>query len=270
MFAVASGLLQVAASPNPMRTCDQAFPLAMKHFIFLTGLTFLACTCPAQEAGGNFVSQSFAGELTIKFGYKYLLTLPDGYDEAAGKKWPLLVFLHGAGERGDDLNLLKKHGPPKLIAAGRKFEAIVVSPQVTSGEYWNPHGVKALVDAVRKLHRVDDDRVYLTGISMGGFGTFDTLAHYPGVFAAAIPICGGAGINVLKFGAIRDLPLWIFHGAKDATVPIQFSEMAVNFFKRAKAPNVNFTVYPDAGHDSWTQTYDNPEVWKWLFEQTRK
>jgi predicted peptidase len=79
-----------------------------------------------------------------------------------------------------------------------------------------------------------------------------------------------AGINVLKFGAIRDLPLWIFHGAKDATVPIQFSEMAVNFFKRAKAPNVKFTVYPDAGHDSWTQTYDNPEVWKWLFEQTRK
>lgn len=242
----------------------------MKRPLVLAALTFLSCSCPAADSGGAFVSRSFAGEVTIKLGYSYLLTLPGGYESAPAKKWPLLVFLHGAGERGDDLNLLKLHGPPKLIAAGQKFEAIVVAPQVPKGEFWNPHGVKALVDTLRREHRVDADRIYLTGLSMGGFGTFDTIAQYPGVFAAAIPICGGAGINVLKFDAIRDLPIWIFHGAKDSTVPVQFSEMAANWFKRLKAPHVKLTVYPEAGHNAWTQTYDNPEVWTWLFAQRRK
>jgi len=243
---------------------------AMKRSLLLAAFSLLTSVCPAAETGGDFVPQSFAGEVTIKLGYSYLLTLPDGYAAAPEKKWPLLVFLHGAGERGDDLNLLKLHGPPKLIAAGRKFEAIVVAPQVRKGEFWNPHGVKALVDAVRQAHRVDEDRIYLTGLSMGGFGTFETIAQYPGVFAAAIPICGGAGISVLTFNAIRELPVWIFHGAKDNTVPVQLSEMAANFFKRLKAPNVKLTVYPDAGHDAWTQTYDNPEVWAWLFAQRRQ
>lgn len=223
----------------------------------------------AEEPAAQFKPGSFESEITIKLGYKYLLTLPDGYEANAGKEWPLLVFLHGAGERGDDLELLKKHGPPKLITAGKKFEAIVVCPQVPTGEFWNPHGVKALVDKMKKEYRVDDARVYLTGISMGGFGTFDTVTAYPDVFAAAVPICGGAGINVVKFGPLKDMPVWIFHGGSDPTVPVQFSEMAMSWFKREKAPNVKITVYPEAKHDSWTQTYDNPEVWKWVFEQKR-
>jgi predicted peptidase len=242
----------------------------MKRFLLLIAVSLLAAPARSAETGSSFVAQSFSSEVTIPLGYKFLLTLPEGYEPAGAKKWPLLIFLHGAGERGDNLELLKKHGPPKLVSAGRKFEAIVVSPQVPAGEFWNAHGVKALVDTLKKQHRVDDDRVYLTGISMGGFGTFDTLAQHPAVFAAAIPICGGAGINVLKFDTIRNLPIWIFHGAKDATVPVSFSEMAATFFKRLKAPNVKLTVYPEAGHDSWTQTYDNPEVWTWLFAQTRK
>jgi len=245
-------------------------PFAMKRSLLLAALSLVTRVCPAADTGDAFVPQSFAGEVTIKLGYSYLLTLPDGYAAAPEKKWPLLVFLHGAGERGDDLNLLKLHGPPKLIAAGRKFEAIVVAPQVPKGEFWNPHGVKALVDTLRAQHRVDADRIYLTGLSMDGFGTFDTIAQYPGVFAAGIPICGGAGITVLKFDAIREMPVWIFHGAKDSTVPVQLSEMAANFFKRLKAPHVKLTVYPEAGHNSWTQTYDNPEVWDWLFAQRRK
>lgn len=240
---------------------------------FSTLMVGLACLGPAwmiaEEPAAQFKPGSFESEITIKLGYKYLLTLPDGYEANAGKEWPLLVFLHGAGERGDDLELLKKHGPPKLITAGKKFEAIVVCPQVPTGEFWNPHGVKALVDKMKKEYRVDDARVYLTGISMGGFGTFDTVTAYPDVFAAAVPICGGAGINVVKFGPLKDMPVWIFHGGSDPTVPVQFSEMAMSWFKREKAPNVKITVYPEAKHDSWTQTYDNPEVWKWVFEQKR-
>lgn len=236
---------------------------------FLCGLLLTTAIGSAAETGGAMVPKSFAGEVTIKLGYRYLLALPDGYEAAAGKKWPVVVFLHGAGERGDDLEVLKKHGPLKLIAAGRKFEAIVVAPQVPNGEIWNPHGVNALIEEIKRQYRVDDARVYLTGLSMGGFGTFDTITQYPTVFAAAIPICGGAGINVLKFGALKTLPIWIFHGAKDPTVPVQFSDMAAAWFKRANAPHVKYTVYPEAKHDSWTETYENPEVWNWLFAQRR-
>ncbi len=223
------------------------------------------------EAPNALEAKSFESEITIKLGYQYYLTLPEGYAADPARSWPLLVFLHGAGERGGNLELLKKHGPPKLIAAGKKFEAIVVSPQVPAGEFWNPHGVKALVDTVAKEHRVDPKRIYITGISMGGFGTFDTIAAYPDTFAAAIPICGGAGINVVKFGPLKDLPIWIFHGAKDPVVPVSYSEMANAWFKRnGGGKNVKMTIYPEAQHDSWTQTYDNPEVWTWLFQQARQ
>lgn len=242
----------------------------MKLTTLCAGLALIGSACLADEAADRLVPQSFQSEMTLQLGYHYLLTLPEGYAADPAKKWPLLIFLHGAGERGSDLNLLKKHGPPKLIAAGQKFEAIVASPQVPAGEFWNPHGVKALVDTLKKAHRVDDTRVYLTGISMGGFGSFDTLCAYPDTFAAAIPICGGAGINVVKFNSIKDLPIWIFHGGKDPVVPVQFTDMAISWFKRAGAPNIKVTIYPEAQHDSWTQTYDNPEVWKWLFEQKRK
>jgi len=252
-----------------MRISLSPLKVLIKAGGFLCGLLLSAATGFAAESGGGMVPQSFAGEITLKLGYRYLLALPDGYEAAAGKKWPVVVFLHGAGERGEDLEMLKRHGPLKLIAAGRKFEAIVVAPQVPNGEFWNPHGVNALVERIKQQHRVDEDRVYLTGISMGGFGTFDTITQYPAVFAAAIPICGGAGINVVKFGAIKNLPLWIFHGAKDTTVPVQFSDMAAAWLKRANAPNVKYTVYPEAKHDSWTETYDNPDVWSWLLAQKR-
>ena len=241
----------------------------MKSFIFLAALLFASGDALADDAAQQLTPQSFESQITLKLGYKYFLTLPDGYSTDKTKKWPLLVFLHGAGERGDDLNLLKKHGPPKLIGAGKKFEAIVVCPQVPVGESWNPHGVKAFVDEVKNSKRVDESRIYLTGISMGGVGTFDTIAAYPDVFAAAIPICGGAGVNVVKFTALKDMPIWIFHGDKDTAVPVEYSQSAMRWFERNKAPNVKLTVYPGVPHDSWTQTYDDPEVWKWLFEQRK-
>ena len=214
--------------------------------------------------------QSFESEVTIKVGYHYLLTLPEGYDADPAKKWPLLVFLHGAGERGSDLNLLKKHGPPKLIAAGHKFEAVVVCPQVPTGDSWNAYGVKALIDQVRKDRRIDDSRIYLTGISMGGFGTFETIAQYPDLFAAAVPICGGPGANVVKFGAVKDLPIWIFHGGKDPVVPVAYSQMAYKWLQNMHAPNAKLTIYPEAQHDSWTKAYDDPSLWEWLFAQKKK
>lgn len=242
----------------------------MKKRLLIAGLALTAACSQGADAGATTLAQSFSAEITHKLGYRYTITLPDGYAADAAKRWPLVLFLHGAGERGDNLELLKKHGPPKLVAAGKKFEAVVVAPQVPSGSFWNPHGVKALVDQLRAQVRLDEKRLYITGISMGGFGTFDTITEYPELFAAAIPICGGAGINIVKWDArVTKLPIWIFHGAKDATVPPAFSEMAYNRLKSAKGHHAKYTVYPEAKHDSWTETYDNPEVWTWLFAQKR-
>lgn len=211
---------------------------------------------------------TFEGEVSLKVGYSYLLTLPDGYEADAAKKWPLLIFLHGAGERGSDLELLKRHGPPKLIAAGKKFEAIVVCPQVPLKSVWNEHGVKALADEMIRTHRVDTSRLYLTGISMGGFGTWDTALAYPDTFAAIAPICGGAGVGFVMAERIKDVPCWIFHGDADKAVPVDFSTKMHGALQKAGSA-AKLTVYPGVGHDSWTQTYDNEEFWTWLFSQKR-
>jgi len=214
---------------------------------------------------------AFAGEVTLKVGYRYLLALPEGYQagEVDGTKaWPLVVFLHGSGERGTDRELLKKHGPSKLLAEGQKFPAIMASLQCEAGQIWNPHGVKAVVDHLIQTQRVDEKRIYLTGLSLGGFGTWDTAMEYPETFAAIMPICGGAGVRWVMAERIKDLPCWIFHGDQDTAVPLEFSTKMHGALTKAGS-GAKLTIYPGVGHDSWTQTYANPEVWAWLFAQRR-
>ncbi len=135
------------------------------------------------------------------------------------------------------------------------------------GRGWDVQGVNALLDEVAATHKVDKDRIYVTGLSMGGFATWSLAAAYPDKFAALIPICGGGNTSDAK--KIKHLPVWVFHGAKDTTVPASRSEAMVKALKDAGAENVKFTLYPDAGHDSWTETYRNPEVWDWLLKQRR-
>lgn len=212
--------------------------------------------------------QNYSSDFIIKVNYSYLLSKPEGYEADTAKKWPLVIFLHGSGERGSDLEQLKKHGPSKLIAAGQKFPAVIASLQCPSGELWNPHGIKAVTDQLIKTERIDPRRVYLTGLSMGGFGTWDTAFEYPNTFAAIAPICGGAGVRWVQAGRLKTLPAWIFHGDKDGAVPVEFSQKIHDALKKIGAP-VKLTIYPGVGHDSWTATYDNPEFWKWLFEQKR-
>jgi len=195
---------------------------------------------------------------------KYLRYLPKDYDQA--ESWPLLLFLHGAGERGGDLNLVKKHGPPKLIDAGKDFPFIVVSPQCPGGRWWEPVELAALLDEIVEKHKVDPDRVYVTGLSMGGFGTWSLAAYQPERFAAIVPICGGGEPFTTRL--FSHVPVWVFHGAKDFAVPIERSEKMVEAMKKAGG-NIKFTVYPEAGHDSWTETYDNPELYDWLLQQKR-
>lgn len=201
---------------------------------------------------------------------RYWLYLPEGYAHDTSKRWPLILFLHGAGERGDDLEKVKKHGPPKLIAAGTHLPFIVVAPQCPADAWWESTpqviALAALLDDIQASHRVDPDRVYCTGISMGGYGTWRLACEFPGRFAAVVPICGGGRPFLAK--AMKDVPAWVFHGAKDPVVPLSESEKMVEALKRSGG-TVEFTVYPEALHDSWTETYDNPAVFEWLLKHRR-
>jgi predicted peptidase len=221
-----------------------------------------------KSGSGGQSAQVFDKEITKKVSLKYLLYLPKGYGEKKDQKWPLMLFLHGAGERGNDLNLVKKHGPPKLIEAGKGFPFIVVSPQCPTDSWW-PEQIDALVallDDVQSKYAVDTDREYLTGLSMGGFGTWALGCRYPQRFAALAPICGGGERYLV--GRLKNVPVWVFHGAKDPTVPLQASTDMVDSLKRAGG-DVQLTVYPEAQHDSWTKTYNNPKLYEWFLSHHR-
>jgi predicted peptidase len=201
---------------------------------------------------------------TIKITMKYLLYLPKDYDQKAS--WPLMLFLHGSGERGDDLNVVKKHGPPKLIEEGKEFPFIVVSPQCPNGKSWEPFELSALLDELVEKYKVDPDRIIVTGLSMGGFGTWALAAHCPDRFAAIVPICGGG--DPMRAKRIAHVAAWVFHGAKDPAVPLEMSQKMVDALK-SKGGDPKFTVYPEAGHDSWTEAYNDPQLYEWLLQQKR-
>jgi predicted peptidase len=206
----------------------------------------------------------------------YLLFLPEGFTPKGTKRWPLLLFLHGAGERGTNLAKVTIHGPPKMVKSRSDFPFILISPQCPDGETWSNDVLLALLDEVIDKYKVDTNRVYLTGLSMGGYGTWSLGTQYPERFAAIAPICGGGEtIRVLlasrqKAAALKSLGVWAFHGAKDPVVPLEESERMVNALKKLGVKEVKLSVYPEAQHDSWTETYQNEELYKWLLEHDRK
>ncbi len=231
----------------------------------MTGALLLPIGARAQTAGSQS-SVDFKKQIVKTLAVKYLLYLPDDYGKDAQQKWPLMIFLHGSGESGDDLEKVKAHGPPKLIAAGKAFPFIVVSPQSPGGG-WNTETLNAMLDDLLKTRAIDEDRVYLTGLSMGGFGTWAWAQENPERFAAIAPICGGG--LAWRARRLQNVPTWAFHGVKDPTVPVRASEEMVDAMKKANALEVKLTEYPEAGHDSWTVTYNNPELFAWFLQHTR-
>jgi predicted peptidase len=212
-------------------------------------------------------ARTFEREVRKVVRLDYLLYLPAEYSDD-GEPWPLMLFLHGAGERGSDLDLVAKHGPPKLIREGREFPCIVVSPQCPTDQWWagEVDALSALLDELTADLNVDADRVYLTGLSMGGFGTWALAIREPDRFAALVPVCGGG--DRFRASQISHTPAWVFHGAKDPVVPLEKSEEMVNALK-AGGGEPRFTVYPEAEHDSWTETYENDELYEWLLAQSK-
>ncbi len=217
--------------------------------------------------------RSFSRELTRIVHLDYLLHLPAGYDEDGSRRWPLILFLHGMGERGSDVELVKRHGIPWVIEAGADLPFVAISPQCPKDSIWavEMEALKALLDHALQEYRVDADRVYLTGLSMGGYGTWHLASEYPGMFAAAAPVCGGALSYVGfpdKVTAMKRVPVWAFHGGLDDIVPPGESEKLVDRL-RSVGGEARLTLYPDAGHDSWTRTYENPELYRWFLDHRR-
>lgn len=220
-------------------------------------------------------SRSIETQLTLPVHLNYLLHLPIGHGEDKAKKWPAILFLHGAGERGNDLELVKKHGIPKIVGQRPDFPFVTLSPQCPENTWWVAEsliaGLDALLDDAVTHLAIDPDRIYLTGLSMGGMGSWLMAALFPDRFAALAPICGpcpwGFGFPE-RAAVLRHLPTWVFHGAKDPVVPLADSENIVKVLQSVGG-NVRFTVYPEADHDSWSKTYDNPELYEWMLQHTR-
>lgn len=263
--------------------------------LLLAAVTLAAAQAPDPDLMQT--RQKFQTQLTKQAELGYLLYLPPGYDAKAAKQWPLILFLHGAGERGTNLAQVSVHGPPKLVKknppapkneteearanreaatklAAEKF--IIVSPQCPPDQVWEPEVVLGLLDSVLAKHKVDASRVYLTGLSMGGYGSWALLAKAPERFAAIAPICGGGNtIDFLllargKAAALKATPVWAFHGAKDSVVLLAESERLLALLKKTGVKDVQLTVYPEANHDSWTATYNNPKLYEWFLSHERK
>ncbi len=238
----------------------------------LLGLS--ACTSlkhPAPAKPGQ-TAQKFSLTQAQTLSADYLLFLPEGYDASSGKRWPLIFFLHGAGERGSDVWQVAQHGPPKISATVPDFPFIVVSPQCPNGKIWSDDLLLALLDDVEKRHAVDPRRVYLTGLSMGGFGTWSLGLSHPKRFAAIAPVCGGGNFItplLADKAELKSLPVWAFHGGKDPVVPVAESERMVNYLRKIGAKEVKFTVYPEVEHDSWNQAYANPKLFTWFLQHSR-
>ena len=196
----------------------------------------------------------------------YLFSLPETYDKA--DKHPLIIFLHGMGERGDNLQRVAIHGPPKNVKKGNKTPFIIVSPQCPRTEWWNMTKLSQLLDHILATTKADPKRVYLTGLSMGGYGTWAWAAREPKRFAAAIPICGGGKARTAE--KLIDLPIWAIHGDKDRTVPAERSKIMVEAIKKAGGKKVKLTLYPGVGHNSWTKAYNDKEIYKWLLSHSLK
>ena len=193
----------------------------------------------------------------------YLLFLPQG-DEKSNQYWPLMLFLHGAGESGTNLADVKRNGPPKYVESHPDFPFILVSPQTKGG--WDNKTLMALLDDVSNRYRVDRRRVYLTGVSMGGSGAWSLAAAHPERFAAIVPVSGMGNTSDAK--RLAALPIWVFHGVKDTNISAEYSRKMVAAIKAAGG-NVRYTEYPEAHHNIWKRTYDNPELYTWLLAQKR-
>jgi predicted peptidase len=233
-----------------------------------------------QALADQFEAREFKGADGSVLKYRLLKPL----DANAEQAYPLVLFLHGAGERGDDNVRQVIHGGRNFSdeTLRRRHPAYIVAPQCPTDKSWgrsrrgDPAQAEAnaqaplvieLLDSLQKEFKIDASRIYGTGLSMGGFGTWDILRRKPELLAAAVPICGGG--DPASAASFASTPIWVFHGDADNAVPVAQSRAMVEALREAGGRPI-YTEYPGVGHDSWTQTYDNRLVWDWMFAQQKK
>lgn len=241
--------------------CSQTFSMQKAVLFFISVIFFPMISSFAQP---QILEQHFDEPLNTRVELGYLLYLPEGFEMDTDEAYPLLLFLHGSGERGTDLRLVKKHGPLK-VAESMDLPFIILGPQCPDIPFWKVTDIKMLLDQIVAKYPVDKNKIYITGLSMGGFATWEMLVYYPDLFAAAIPVSGGG--HPYRAHTFDHVPVWAFHGARDNVVPVEYSKIMEKALTDLGA-DFELTIYPDAYHDAWTETYNNPEIYKWLLEHS--
>jgi poly(3-hydroxybutyrate) depolymerase len=201
---------------------------------------------------------------------KYAIFIPPQYPLYESNKWPLIVALHGSAEVGEDGVKQTTVGlAPYIVSRTKQFPFIAVFPQAHQMWFRGPEeaAVWKIMEATIREYRVDPDRIYLTGLSMGGFATWEMGAARPDVFAALVPVCGAGPKGYMS--NLVDMPIWAFHGAVDANVPVARSRELIEELKSLGA-KPRYTEYPDVAHESWNQAYATPDLWRWLLKQRRR
>ncbi|TWU40692.1 carboxylesterase family protein [Novipirellula artificiosorum] len=222
----------------------------------------------AEPAAGKQVEQTFSWKDSV--GVPYLIYLPRGYAEST-EPYPLMLFLHGRGESNGPLSLVAKWGPPMMAERGDELPYILVSPQCPKDDFWSSPVQQSLLgellDSITSTYRIDQDRVYLTGLSMGGYGSWRMAADHPDRFAAVAPICGAG--NPEDGSKLVDVPIWAFHGTDDSVVPFEKSQEMVDAIKAAGGKKIRFTTLEHINHNSWSSAYATPELYQWMFSHQR-
>lgn len=226
----------------------------------------------AEEPAGKPVEPKFKPEVRhfaqagLAHELDYLLYLPSGYATAKDQRWPLVIFLHGSGERGSQVNAVRKNGLPYELDRRGTTPYIMVAPQCPAGIRWNIDVLDAWLTDLLREFRADPNRVIITGLSLGGMGSWEWASAHPKRFAGVIPVCGK--IAPEKVVSLKGMPIWAFHGDQDKAVKLADQQAAVDAAKKAGA-DVRFTIYPGVGHNSWVQAYAEPELEGWILARKR-
>ncbi|MFH0894453.1 MAG: LysM peptidoglycan-binding domain-containing protein [Bacteroidota bacterium] len=228
----------------------------------LTGIVWMLLFTPAFAQMENIKGK-------VQNGYDFIVNLPDGYEQAKDTL-PLVFFLHGKSLSGSNLEVVKRYGVIDAIERKRKIPAVVIAPQCPRGSSWNPDKLLNVLNYVQKTYRYDTNRVYLTGMSMGGYGVFNFAGKYPEKFAAAFALCGGG--NPKDACRLSTIPLWVGHGQRDVAVRHSESVKMVDAIRACsnKGSLLRFSSYPDLDHGDMAQVFHMDEHYRWLFMFSRK
>lgn len=223
-------------------------------------------------AGKRIYSKTYQNSELERYGNGYLLYLPEGYEDSTEKTWPLLLFLHGYGDRGDNVLLLAKASPFMFIREKGPLPFIIVAPLRNTYEGYSSFPedyMEGVLEEIQAEYRVDPKRIYLTGLSMGGEATYRFALHQPDTFAAIAPLAAYLfGADAASMASIKNLPIWAIHGADDIVVPLAKAQQVIDALREA-GNDVRFTVLQEYDHDVWTDTYSDSEFYDWLLQHQR-